>query len=166
VADYFWNNLYISNAQWDICARIIQTQFHHAFPRVLHAYSVILPRVGSRPIPSASFIIYNSIVFYIQWSVHRVICGNNYPKRWNNIQFIYICKLLHMFRVAIIIQKDAIIYSLFISVNYSTCSNLVTFTTGSSNGLINATYCRYSDMSCWWLVEIPLETCRVMYRYK
>ena len=37
--------------------------------------------------------------FYIQWSVHRVICVNNYPARYSNIQFIDICKLLYMFRV-------------------------------------------------------------------
>ena len=42
----------------------------------------------------------------------------------------------------------------------------VTFTTGSSNGLINARYCRYSDMSSWWWVEIPPETCRAVCRYK
>ena len=71
---------------------------------------------------------------------------------------------------AIIIQQDATIYSLFISVNCSTCYRwylhpssgahitvstvsginetvTATFTTGSSNGLINARYCRYSDMS-------------------
>ena len=28
-----------------------------------------------------------------------VICANNNPTRYNNIQFIYICKLLYMFRV-------------------------------------------------------------------
>ena len=27
------------------------------------------------------------------------ICVNNYPTRCNNMQFIYICKLLYMFRV-------------------------------------------------------------------
>ena len=37
--------------------------------------------------------------FYVQWSVHRVICVNNYPTRCNNIQFIYISKLLYMFQV-------------------------------------------------------------------
>jgi len=40
------------------------------------------------------------------------------------------------------------------------------FTTDSSNGLINARYCRYSDMNCWWWVEIPAETCRAVCRYK
>ena len=37
--------------------------------------------------------------FNIQWYVHRVIFVNNYHTRCNNIQFIYICKLLYMFRV-------------------------------------------------------------------
>jgi len=32
-------------------------------------------------------------------SKERVKCVNNYPTRCNNIQFIYICKLLYMFRV-------------------------------------------------------------------
>jgi len=31
--------------------------------------------------------------------VHRVICVNNYSTRCNNIQFIYIWKLLYVFRV-------------------------------------------------------------------
>jgi len=29
---------------------------------------------------------------YVQWSVHRIIYGHNYPTRWNSIQFIYICQ--------------------------------------------------------------------------
>ena len=37
--------------------------------------------------------------FYIQWSVYRVICANKYPRRYNNIQFICIWKLLYMFWV-------------------------------------------------------------------
>ena len=38
-------------------------------------------------------------------------------------------------------------------------SHPVTFTTGSSNGLINARYCRCSVMSSWWWVEMSSETC-------
>jgi len=81
--------------------------------------------------------------------------------------------------VSIIIQQDATVYSLFISVNSQHVSEDIsthhqelitlhlqylalmrplllpvvnvtgwdTFTTGSSNSLINARYCRYSDMS-------------------
>ena len=87
--------------------------------------------------------------------------------------------------MSVIVQQDATIYSLFISVNCSTCfgsylhpssgthvtvstvsgitetvtatcrerdcmgngAHPVTLTTGSSNGLNNARYCRYSDMS-------------------
>jgi len=36
--------------------------------------------------------------FYIQWSEYRVICVNNYPARCNNLQFIYVCKTLYIFR--------------------------------------------------------------------
>ena len=36
----------------------------------------------------------------------------------------------------------------------------------SSNGLNNARYCRYNNMSSWWWAEIPPETCRAVYRYK
>ena len=102
--------------------------------------------------------------------------------------------------MAIIIQKDATIYRLFVSVNCSTCfvwylhpssgahvtvstvSGIIetvtaaccerdcmgtgqfpsnTFATGSSNGFNNVRY-RYSDMSSWWWVEIPPETCRAV----
>jgi len=72
--------------------------------------------------------------------------------------------------LAIIIQQDVTEYSLFKSVNCSTCFGwyfnhhqelmtlylqylalmrllLLPVTTGSSNGLINARYCRYSVMS-------------------
>jgi len=37
--------------------------------------------------------------FFVQRSVHRVIFGNNYPTRCNNVQFIYISRLLYMFQV-------------------------------------------------------------------
>ena len=41
-----------------------------------------------------------------------------------------------------------------------------TITTGSSNGLNNDRYCRHSDMSSWWWVEIPPETCTAICRYR
>jgi hypothetical protein len=41
-----------------------------------------------------------------------------------------------------------------------------TLTTGCSNGHTNTRCCRYSDMSSWWWVEIPPETCTAVYRYK
>ena len=44
-------------------------------------------------------IHYNHLTFYVHWSVHHVICVGNYPTSCNNIQFIYICKLLYMFEV-------------------------------------------------------------------
>jgi len=45
-------------------------------------------------------------------------------------------------------------------------SHPVTFTTGSSNGINSARYCRYSDMSSWWWLEIPPETCWAVCRHK
>jgi len=44
-------------------------------------------------------------------------------------------------------------------------SRPVTFMTGCSYGFTNARCCGYSDMSSWWWVEIPPETCRAVYRY-
>jgi len=51
------------------------------------------------PVDDRILTQHRNLNFYIQWSVHRVICVNNYRTRCNNIQFIYICKLLYMFRV-------------------------------------------------------------------
>jgi len=120
-----------------------------------------------------------SYCFYVQKSVHRVICGNNCPTRCKNIQFIYICKLLYMFRMVsppIIRSSYHCTYSIwhywdrycYLSWTWldGNCSHLVTFATDGSNGLINARYCRYSDMSSWWWEEIPSETCTAVYRYK
>ena len=84
-------------------------------------------------------IHYNHLTFYVHWSMHRVICVNNYPTSCNNIEFIYICKLLYMFQVV----SPPIIKSSCHCI-YSICHEL-TLTTGSSNGLNNARYCRYSD---------------------
>jgi len=63
-----------------------------------------------------------------------------YTTRCNNIQFIYICKLLYMFRVVF----PPIIRSSY-HCTYSIC--YLSFTTDNSNGLINDRYFRYSDMS-------------------
>ena len=62
---------------------------------------------------------------------------NNYPTRCNNIQFIYICKLLYMFRVV----SPPIIRSSYHCISHYWDSYCylswawVTLTTGSSNGL-------------------------------
>jgi len=37
---------------------------------------------------------------------------------------------------------------------------------GCSSGFTNTRCCGCSDMSSWWWVEIPPETCRAVYRYK
>jgi len=38
--------------------------------------------------------------------------------------------------------------------------------TGSSNGVTNTRYCRYSCMRFRWWVEVPPETCRAVFGYK
>jgi hypothetical protein len=48
------------------------------------------------------------LIFCVQRSVHCVIYDNNYSTRCNNIRFIYICKLLYMFRL---VSPPAIISS-------------------------------------------------------
>jgi len=90
------------------------------------------------------------------------VCANNCPKRCNNIQLIYVCKLLYVFRVLsppIIRSSYHCRVSTVSGINETvtvTCRerdwietsfNPVTFTTGGSNGPINARYYRYSDMS-------------------
>ena len=102
----------------------------------------------------------------------------------HNILCVLLCSMNRaLYNMATTIQQDATIYSLFKSVNCSTCfgwyfthhqelitlstasdiietctdtchERPVTFTTGISNGLNNARYCRYSDMSCWWVETV------------
>jgi len=81
--------------------------------------------------------------------------SNIYPTRCNVTQFIYIWKLLYMFRVVpppIIRSAYNCIYSIWYS-------NSSTIAAGSSNGVTNTRCCRYSYMRSWWWVEVPLETC-------
>ena len=64
-----------------------------------------------------------------------------YPTRCNVTQFIYIWKLLYMFRVvspSIIRSTHNCIYSIWY------LSNSCTIAVGSSNGLTNTRCCRYS----------------------
>jgi len=64
-----------------------------------------------------------------------------------------------MFRVVsppIIRSSHYCIYSIWYYWDRYCCSNV----------LNNARYCRYSDMSSWWWVEIPPETCRAICRCK
>jgi len=112
-----------------------------------------------------------------------VLRFNNCPTRCNNIQFISICKPLYTLRVVsppIIRSSYHCIYSnwhywdcyCYLSWTWldgnsfpsSHVHHLVTSTTCSSNGLNNARYCRYSDMSSWWWVVIPPVTCRAVCR--
>jgi hypothetical protein len=69
--------------------------------------------------------------------VYYIAHVNNCPTSCNNIQIIYVCKLLYIFRV---------VTPLIIRSSYH--------------------YIRYDDMSSWWWVELPLETRRAVYKYK
>ena len=99
---------------------------------------------------------------------------------------------VHRKYIPIYIQQDVTLHSLFISGNCSTCfgwyhhSSSGAHTTvstvsgichtltatccyrggGSSNGVTNTRYCRYSCMRSWWWVEITPEICRAVSRYK
>jgi len=55
----------------------------------------------------------------------------------------------HQQLISLYLQYLALIRPLMLRVVNVTARklHLVTFTTGSSNGLVNARYCRYSDMS-------------------
>jgi hypothetical protein len=87
---------------------------------------------------------------------------NNCPTRCNYIQFIYVCKLLYMFRVV----SPSIIRSSCHCIHTICSSHPVTFMTGCSYSLTSARWCGHSDMSSWWWVEIPPQTCRAIYRHK
>jgi len=89
-------------------------------------------------------------------------------KRRNVTQFIYILKMLYMFRVVptpIIRSAYNCIYSIwYLSHRYC---YLPLSATGSSNGVTNNRCCRHSCMRSWWWVEVPPKTCRVpVSRYK
>ena len=100
--------------------------------------------------------------FNVQRSVHRVICVVNCPTRSTNTQFIYIYKPLYVFRV---IPRPSSGTHMTVS---TVCgiTETVTATCRRNNGLSNGRYCRYIDMSFWWWVDIPSETCTAVGRYK
>jgi hypothetical protein len=74
------------------------------------------------------------------------------------------------------IQQDAKLHSLLYletALHVSRCTSihhplllLSAIAAGSSNGLTNTRYCRYSCMRSWWWVEVPPETYRAVSRYK
>jgi len=86
--------------------------------------------------------------FYVQWSVHRIICVNNYPTRCNKCTFyLYLQTALHISGVISTHHHEVI--SLYLQ-NLTLLGPLmlpVVNVTGSSNGLNNVRYCRCSDMS-------------------
>ena len=79
--------------KWLIYSRIYRKKAHWYHSAVLVQNSV------SRPTVPHSIWSCNVVLFYVQRSVHRVIYGNTYPTKCNNMQFIYISKPICMFRV-------------------------------------------------------------------
>jgi len=95
----------------------------------------------------------------------------------------FICKGLYIVKyMSAIVQQDATIYSLFISVNCSTYFGWylhqssgahVTVSTASGISKTVTATSRERDWTgtgvpvhFWWWVEIPPETCRAVYRHK
>jgi hypothetical protein len=133
-------------------------------------YSVISKKIKSRQLGRPKHVTRRGK----KWHAH--IYSNIYPTRCNVTQFIYIWKLLYMFRVVlppIIRSAYNCIYSIwYLSHRYCylpppwrSCSNSSTIAADSSNGVINIRCCKYSCMRSWW-VEVPPETCRAVFRYK
>ena len=120
--------------------------------------------------------------------------SNIYPTRCNFIPFIYIWKLLTMFRLLLppIIRSatNSIYCNWYLSHRYcylplswkswnrfecavggvghpqhtQTGSNSSTIAADSSNGVTNTRCCRYNCMHSWWWVEVPPKTCRAVFR--
>ena len=113
--------------------------------------------------------------------MHTHVYSNTHPTRCNVTQFIYVWKLLYMFRVVsppILRSTHNCIYSILhlsdrkllpvaiieeLELLFSSISS--TIVTVSSNGLASTRCCRYSCVCSWWWVEIPPETRRAVSRY-
>jgi hypothetical protein len=115
--------------------------------------------------------------------VHRKYIPICIQTRCNVTQFIYIWKLIYMFRVVpppIIRSAYNCIYSIwYLSLRYcylplswkswnrferavGGVRHCSTIAADSSNGVTNTRCCRYSCMRSWWWVEVPPETCRAV----
>jgi hypothetical protein len=105
------------------------------------------------------------------------IFQNIYPTRCNVTQFIYIRKLLYMFRVVlppIIRSAYNCIYSIWYlshrGVRHPQHSNrfqlFQLIAADSNNGVTNTRCCSYSCLCSWWWMEVQPETCRAVSRYK
>jgi hypothetical protein len=73
----------------------------------------------------------------------------------------------HQERVQLYLQHLVFVTPLLLSAAIAqTGSNSSTIAADSSNGVTNTRCCRCSCMRSWWWVEVPLETCRAVSRYK
>jgi hypothetical protein len=130
-------------------------------------------QLRNRKVKKERLLIMLIFVILKRWSFNKWnICTvhvNNYPTICKYIQFIYVCKQLCMFRVvspSMIRSSCHCIHTTWTWPDGNCISGPVSFTTGFRHGLTNARWCGYSDMSSWWWVEIPPETCRAIYRHK
>ena len=139
-----------------------------------------LPFSGASSIPPCHTLFPATTLhrpFFHPPSLHPAICFLVYllvllfPNMQLYTVYLYLQTALHVLGgisthyqelISLCLQYLALMSPLLLPV----MSHPVMFTTDSSNGLINARYCRYNDMSAWWWVEIPPETCRAVYRYK
>jgi len=140
--------------------------------------------------------VYLSFICHLSYilGIRQIFHSNIYPTRCNFTQFIFIWKLLYMFRVVpppTIRSAYNCIYSIWylshrycylrllrkrwiwfecavVGVRHSqhtqTSFNSSTIAADSSNGVTNTRCCRYSCMRSWWWVEEPPETCRAVSR--
>jgi len=111
---------------------------------------------------------WDDVSFWWQgWSTFSLYChvtnnNNLFQYISNKMQrdtVYFIWKLLYMFRVV-----PPPIISRANNCTYSRSSNSSTIAAGSSNGMTNTRWCRYSCLRFWWWVEVPPETCRAVSR--
>ena len=98
-----------------------------------------------------------------------IVCVNNYPTSCNKYTvYLYLQTAVHVSGVISTHRKVLISQYLQYLALLKPLVLPVTFTTGrwGSNGLNNTRYCRYSDMSVLWCMEITPEICRAVCRCK
>jgi hypothetical protein len=101
--------------------------------------------------------IFQYIYIYIYTHTHTTRC--------NFTQFIYIWKLLYMFRVVLPPIIRSTYNCIYIYLPLSCRSwNSSTIAADSSNSVTNTRCCRYSCMCSWWWMEVPPKTCRAVSR--
>ena len=111
--------------------------------------------------------------FNFQGFVHREYIPFDIFPRCNVTQFIYLWKAaLHVWGFIYTHHQEHtelyLRYLVFVKpllLPASTVEELeLTIEAGSSNGLTDTRYCKYSSVCSWWWVEIPPKTCREIFQ--